>query len=380
MAHRSATTRLIVISGLLYGHLVSAPAQDLDSTRPQVLRVLGSNINRDIDLFPLERGPGIVFRELVPTVSATALRLSFEVRGEDPDPESWALRIVNPDDESQVYEELGFDDVVDRQIWSDLIPDRRATVLVLSDKPDNAVRIRLNEVIVFEPRPAPLGITGGSNDMAPIGNFDPWVIDMGKSVARIIFSATDGNTYGCTGFLVTADLMLTNHHCIATQKDMNSAIVDFDYDSATSAIERVKFSRIELTDQALDYSFVRLRESQLRTPLLLSTAGVMTDEELLVIQHPEAGTKLVSRVGCRVLDPEISGEGAELTDFSHFCDTLGSSSGSPVISFDRQAIVGLHHLTFDQDNLELANKAVKLELILDAIPADMAAGFRFETP
>lgn len=345
--------------------------QTLDQTRPRVLRVLGTSAEENRDLFPLEAVTGVAYRLTVGHPNADSLQLFFRVLAEDSDPKSWSLRIVDPEQADRVYQEIDSDDVADTEIWSDEIPSSRVAVLLISDKPSNGIRIRLEELIVFKPQSAPLGITGGSNDMAPISGFEPWVMELGRSVARLIFSANDGQVYGCTGFMVTMDLLLTNYHCIATERNVRSALVDFDFDSEIADIERHKLTEIVHSNPELDYSIVRLRGTVARAPLPLAASAAVDSEELVIIQHPGAGPKMVSRVDCHVGRIDVPGESGELTDFSHLCDTLGSSSGSPVISLERHTIVGLHHLTFDENSFRKENKAVKIGQIVASLPADL---------
>jgi V8-like Glu-specific endopeptidase len=84
-----------------------------------------------------------------------------------------------------------------------------------------------------------------------------------------------------------------------------------------------------------------------------------------MVQHPAGEPKQVSRKGCFV--SALSAQGvSEKTDFGHKCDTLGGSSGSPVLN-EQFAVVGLHHFGFEgADPWRDQNRAVSIDLIRNA--------------
>ena len=72
----------------------------------------------------------------------------------------------------------------------------------------------------------------------------------------------------------------------------------------------------------------------------------------------------MTREDCFVVKLPADGR-AKDTDFSHLCDTMGGSSGSPVLSRRSLEVIGLHHLGIDLADKDWRhqNRAVRMELI-----------------
>ena len=63
-------------------------------------------------------------------------------------------------------------------------------------------------------------------------------------------------------------------------------------------------------------------------------------------------------------------------DFGHRCDTLGGSSGAPVLDLQSGRIVGLHHWGYLDSDPDPVNQAVHFRLILDDLRSDHLALFQ----
>jgi hypothetical protein len=203
------------------------------------------------------------------------------------------------------------------------------------------------------------------NKLMPISSQPSFIRDWGKSIARVVFvSDTNGRQYLCTGFLLSADLFITNNHCISTDKEMRSGLAEFDYDSPGAVPTTVHFKELLKTDHDLDFTLLRLNASPGRQPLTLDLTPPVEGKALIVIQHPAGRPKEVSIVNCKVMGAQIPGVTAQLTDFGHGCDTLGGSSGSPAMDLGSGKVIGLHHLGFLPNN-DPVNRAVRFQQILD---------------
>jgi V8-like Glu-specific endopeptidase len=97
------------------------------------------------------------------------------------------------------------------------------------------------------------------------------------------------------------------------------------------------------------------------------------NESLVLIQHPAGEFKQVSIADCRVAGVSRTGVAAAGTDFGHLCDSLGGSSGSPVVDGQTGRVVGLHHWGFEEGAANPVNQAVHIGLVLDDLRTRLPA-------
>lgn len=274
-------------------------------------------------------------------------------------------------------------DAAGGDVWGPELPTRPSQVSVRLQGPPGAQapQISVDRVAVKDEKATPQAITPPRDDSAEIGRASPQVKQWGKSVARLQFIGADGSGYYCTAFLVSPGLMLTNDHCINTDAEMRSAIADFDYDNAAAPPDQQRFAELVAHDQNLDYSLIRLAAPSTRTPLRLADIALAENKGLIVIEHPNGRPKKFSRVDCKVRGVSLPGVGGTATDFGHYCDTEGGSSGSPIQEFPSGTVLGLHHLGFRTGDQYLVNRGVKIGLILaDIAQRSPAARAEIGTP
>lgn len=367
-----------LIVALVSFWLVSpASADDLSLERSRVLRVMGSVRDLELNLFPAADGAGVIARQPVAVPRADSLRLHFELLGDEPPRDDWEVHLRQGD---EIRWRFAADDLVARAIWSDEIPGDGVLVELVSHVGANPVRIRIDLVAAIRPGPVPLSIVG-SDERTPIGMHDSWVQAIGRAVARLRFIGDDRKIYNCTGFLITDEVMLTNEHCISSEAELRSALVDFDFDTRIAETTFTRLSELIAHDHDLDYALVRLSAPLPdRGPLRFGDAGVEADEALLIVQHPGGEPKQVSIEDCRVERVLVVGRGGTDTDFTHRCDTLGGSSGSPVISLRTRQVVGLHHLGFEDADAELFNRAVHIDRVRAHLPAELRSALAAMPP
>ena len=363
LARRAASSLALLTLGV-----APLAAQDLAAERGRVLTVVGHAKGVDLPLFPLADGTGVVFRQELFEPGAESLRAHLVV--ERPG-EAWGVQLTNA--AGEVVWSTWDGAVEGADFWTDEVAGERATVEVLSSRPANPLRLRIEEVAIGEPEVVPVSITF-PNQLATIVGQEDWIVELGRSVARLRFVGDDGGVFVCTAFLVTPDLMLTNQHCIATDSEMLSALVDFDFDEEGTIGSTLRLRELLDTDHGLDYSVVRLDRCVGRLPLRLESTNPPDDEQLLIVQHPGGEPKQVSIADCTVDGPLVPGRAGDDTDFGHQCDTRGGSSGSPVFDFETRRVVGLHHLGINPASGDLFNRAVHIDQVL----ADLDAALRAE--
>lgn len=173
----------------------------------------------------------------------------------------------------------------------------------------------------------------------------------------------------CTGFLVGDDLLMTNHHCVADAERCatTKAIFGFAWDAEgrTPGLKQYDCLAVERVDHDHDFALLRLAErpGEEWGRLAFAVTPPAEGQRVFILQHPAGEAKQISDLGCEVVHSIAPGR-ADDTDFSHACDTLGGSSGSPVIDANGD-VVGLHHwgrMSFGR--YALVNRAVRGERIV----------------
>src|SRR5215213_901990 len=114
-----------------------------------------------------------------------------------------------------------------------------------------------------------------------------------------------------TGWLITKDLVVTNHHVVncrqqeeppPSQDDLllqgGHTLVKFDYNAADDEGEDIEAGKLEAWDQALDFAILRLKQPATRDPLRLYGQRVVFSDGAYVpvniIQHPSGHPKRVA--------------------------------------------------------------------------------------
>jgi len=351
-----ATACLIVLPAI-------TEAQPLRLDRERVLSTVGDVLPENIALQPTLPGPGLVSRQTVSKDATGSLRLHFTII-EQPSEPSWHLEVASASGARQQLRP----DPDERDFWTAEIPGSSATVEMFTTAATVPVKLIIDRVAVGRTPITPQSIFGADQRELYRVQPDP-IRTLGRSVVRLQFvDDVKKKVFVCTGFLVfTSAHLLTNEHCINSDAEMKSALVDFDFDGGGIATRTVKLSKFLMSDAALDFSLLQLAEPADRAVLTLKP-GVDTDgRPLLVIEHPGGEVKQVSFRDCAVKGPKRPGASSAMTDFGHTCDTLGGSSGSPVFDTTGFTVVGLHHFGFFDGDPNPVNQAVHIALVIEAI-------------
>jgi V8-like Glu-specific endopeptidase len=192
-------------------------------------------------------------------------------------------------------------------------------------------------------------IKANNGAFEPIGELDAKdpIAALARPIGRIdvvLRHRKTGETIGtsCTGSLLVDNYILTNHHCLPVMGEFEpvKASILFDYLALDGKTAKRYALDIKPTEWSamLDYALTKAEgePTAIYGAVKLQSAPGLPGESLMVIHHPLARPKMMSRFRCLALR-----EQPDATELRHRCDTLGGSSGSLVFNA-RGEIVGLH--------------------------------------
>lgn len=253
----------------------------------------------------------------------------------------------------------------DTTYLSDLFIGLDVTLEIVADQEVQNLSFRLVEVAYETPSGEPLSVTG-PDQRQKVRNLTRGDAKQNSSraVAKLTFRAENTKYYNCTGFLIAADKLLTNEHCINSAVRCATARAIFGYLSASAETEQARCKKILVKDTSGDLALVQLdrRVGKNWGTLTLATTMPAVGAALYIPQHPDGRPQEVSIDNCKmveVLVPGVSGK----TDFSHSCDTEPGASGSPVIDTRSNEVIGLHHWGFEKSSslFQNLNRAVRID-------------------
>ncbi|WP_441291252.1 trypsin-like peptidase domain-containing protein [Sorangium sp. KYC3313] len=181
-------------------------------------------------------------------------------------------------------------------------------------------------------------LIGKQSSLVPVS-----FLEVGMARARAVARVKcDDGTLG-TGFLVTGDLLVTNHHVLGSREAAAATTVQFNYQKTADGRDgQVEELRLEpealfLTSMKDDYTIVKVSgEPSARWGVIeLQASRIHAEDRVNVIQHPGGEQKQLSFFHNLVV---FVGEGR----VQYLTDTLPGSSGSPVFDKDWK-LVALHH-------------------------------------
>jgi hypothetical protein len=187
-----------------------------------------------------------------------------------------------------------------------------------------------------------------------------------------------------TGWLLTASLVMTNHHVINARKDGEAnaseadlqlqakgteALLDFDADEMEAG-STIKVTALEAWEPGLDYAIIRVPDTG-RSPLRYARKMLEYNNEPIpvnIIQHPGGRGKRYA-----IRNNLVSSSTAN--ELRYFTDTEAGTSGSPVLN-DRWEVVALHRASMSVSGVQFQGKTTAyvnigthLSLILEDLKA-----------
>ncbi|QDH71665.1 trypsin-like peptidase domain-containing protein [Lysobacter alkalisoli] len=281
--------------------------------------------------------------------------------------------------------------------WGIHIPGDRAVIEVYSRHPVGKGAVRIDgyargfgrQEQVAPSLGEPEAICGTDDSQRAQCYIGTDAYDKARTVARLLINGTSA----CTGWLVGSEgHVMTNNHCIATAGDASNTDYEFMAEGSCSqnceswgacpGTVEASGGTLVKTNSALDYSLIKLPTNVSGTYgyLQMRNSGAVLDERIYIPQHAAAWGKRIAIESTATVDggfchandlnrPVCTGG---TRDVGYMCDTRGGSSGSPVLGWDDNTVVALHHCA------NCPNRGVPIEHVIDhlgsSLPADSTTG------
>lgn len=228
--------------------------------------------------------------------------------------------------------------------------------LVVDGAATNAPAVRLVAVSVPPTLSLPQGLTP---NWQPAKEANDPVAYLRSAVVNLSLPGVGTGPVSCSGFLYgDVETIVTNRHCLmgskAYQEDYNQAtgigpcndvMIGFRYFDKNGAAPAPKAECKQAFTQQVgpDLAVLKIKYSDGQqkpsTVFSAATASPSTGDGLRILHHPGGLPMMLSDCSYQVADTE-AGSPAEY--LRHRCDTLGGSSGSPVLNAAGN-LVGVHY-------------------------------------
>jgi len=213
-------------------------------------------------------------------------------------------------------------------------------------------------------------ILGKTSTLLPI-HFLTDGIAAAQCVVRIVLPVAGGSRLG-TGFLIDANLLVTNNHVLANVKEAADASIQFNYEEISpghpKSITTFKLdpATFFLTSVADDWTIVKIvGEANARFGALkLRNSALSQGDYVNIIQHPGGGYKQIG------LYRNVITYSDDRT-VQYLTDTEPGSSGSPVFNSNWE-VVALHNSSGTaketiKDGNYLRNQGINIAMVMNAL-------------
>lgn len=225
-----------------------------------------------------------------------------------------------------------------------------------------ATKIEVEES-VMQTLPATSGVNGGSFGLErKLGGLNNLLsveyLEAGREAARAVIRISTPLGVG-SGFMVSPNIVVTNHHVISTLKVGQHASFDLFAEETTinpnfpASTQFFDPSKFFFTDEDLDITFIAVEQESAChecgwLPMFAETGKILIGHPVNVIQHPDGDEKKIAVQDSLLLDLE---EGTADTNFCWYsADTEEGSSGSPVLN-NRWEVIAVHHKSVPDTNV-----------------------------
>jgi len=187
---------------------------------------------------------------------------------------------------------------------------------------------------------------------------EPAAYTKGHAVARLVINGS----FLCTGWLLGSEgHMITNNHCVSSASQAANTTFDFDAEGsscnsncqsagACGGTIVAASSTLIKTHSTLDYTLLKLPTNPTSTYgyLQLRESGASVGDRIYIPEHSAGwGKQIQMEQGGSLLEvTSTTGSGGSTcgpNQVLYSSDTQGGSSGSPVLGYDDNLVVALHH-------------------------------------
>lgn len=233
------------------------------------------------------------------------------------------------------------------------------------------------------------GANDGKNAIC-YASSEPEAYNKGRAVARLVINGS----WLCTGWLLGSEgHVVTNNHCIGSASEAANTTFDFmaEGSSCSSNCESAgacsgtivaASSTFVKTSDSLDYTLVKLPTNPTGTYgyLQLRDTGAQVGERIYLPEHSAGWGKhlQMEQAGSPLTVESTTASGGSTcgpNQVSYSSDTQGGSSGSPVLGYDDNLVVALHHCGTTTGCTGLG---VRIQSVIadmgSALPADALGG------
>jgi V8-like Glu-specific endopeptidase len=300
----------------------------------------------------------------------------------------------------------GWGQLIDSGEWALVIIARNALIFAKGTDLGRKIDALLANIetlpksISQEPLPE---IVIGRDERLPVDFLKKGLI-ASKSVARVlvprIFNGVVQNQSASgTGWLISPNLFITNHHVIEARspEEMHTTELEFNaqalktrvwFDYVAPEEKHYEYGCLELvhSDQRLDYALLRISSmAEMDTPKPLSTWGFLSfprfapnlsrEDRLNIIQHPQGGPQKIAIRSNYYVDSISTNTMPHR--IRYLTDTEPGSSGSPVFD-DNWSVIALHHMAVEVNQefykgktIKYNNQGILIQAILKNLPDDI---------
>lgn len=214
----------------------------------------------------------------------------------------------------------------------------------------------------------------------------PTAYSKSRAVARLLINGSGA----CTGWLVGSEgHVMTNEHCIGTATDAANTNFEFMAEGGACTTDCASWGACPGTvvatsstavkiNATYDYALVKLPTNPTGTYgyLQMRSSGATLNERIYIPQHPAHwGKKIAMTAGganAKIDSLSAAACSGGTSDLGYAADTQGGSSGSPVIAYSDNLVVGLHHCG------SCPNRAVPIQSVISnlgtSVPANAVVG------